>query len=336
MFDLLRRLGWRADQQVRVLRFDAPDDVSEHDELVRDLGALGGISIDRIECEPREHGVVVTLEHLRRRRRVAHPNHALDLERLLSALDALLPAGEARSYFELERASLAEDHAVAFADARELDRLRACGWSVVTDDAPSDARGVHHIGGLRVRGPVDRWLDGTLKKVELAEDADIGGVRCAAGTSVRFIEGRVSEATIARAIVLRDCRLPPGTWVFFHHRCHAIGLARLATSYELAGIVLPSGTELELDHEGRLTAAVLGADTDLPSGYRERAKLPEGTVLAFRDGRWDVDERTHPTRPPAARATLPKDRSALLGWALFLLLIGTPIAILLALAWAHS
>lgn len=147
-----------------------------------------------------------------------------------------------------------------------------------------------------MRGTAERWPDGSLKQVELAEEASVAGLRCAAGSTIRFADGFLLEATLAVPFALTDCTLPPGTRVYFHYRSRAIGLGKLDRSLVVAGLVLPSGTELELDHHARLVAAVLGEATAPLGGYRDGALLPASTRILFRDGRWIHDPAPAPER----------------------------------------
>jgi hypothetical protein len=336
---LWRRVRDRDGQRgPRVLRFDAPDHRGEHIALVRSLTEMAGVRLDEIRCEERDRTTALTLVRGRRKRTVVYLEHALDLDRLLAAIESLLPEG--REYWVIDREKLGYEHAIAYADASELQRLRELGWQVQKDELSAVAMGVHSADGFRVRGPAERWDDGSLKRILLDEESEVQGVRCAAGTIVRFSPGGVlGDATLATAFEQGAHTLPKGTRVYFHVRSKIVGLAKLPHALEIDGIVLPSGSELEFDDRGALTAAVLSERTALPSGYRDLGSLPEQSVIAHRDGRFDLHAPGH-TRTTEYLARPQREakraRVAWRGWAVFGAVLLAPLALLMGIAWGKS
>jgi hypothetical protein len=327
VLDWLRDCFDRAEPgQVPLVRFHTPRSIEDHERIAHDIAALARFTVHVTE---RGDDVAVTFTRHRRKRTIVHPRGTFDLDRTIRALELLLEGDVPRRYYRIERASLTEDFAIAFATDLEILHLIECGWIVVND--PDEPREIHVVEGLRVRGPILRWDDGSLKRVQLAEDVCVYGLSCAAGTPLRFVEGRVCDVTLGAPAVLPDCTLPPGTRAFFHYRSQVIGLAKLGASVEIAGLVLPAGSDLELDEDARLIGAVLAAEASAPSGYRDRGVLAAETALSFRDGRWELvdPDRARPLRPRRWRT---HDRPALRGWSLLALVIAVPTAIFGAMA----
>lgn len=310
-----------------LVRCATPVTLEDHARVAERIAALAGCTA---RVAARGSSVAVTFALGRKKRTIVQAD--FDVERTLHALESLLPGDHPRRFYQVERDNLDEDLAITFASGREILHLIEHGWIVVSH-VPHPPE-VHIVEGLRVRGPILRWDDGSLKRVELAEDAYVYGLRCAAATPVRFANGRVCDVTLAAPVALPDCTLPPGTRAFFHYRSQVIGLAKLGARIEVSGLALPPGTELELDERARLTAAVLGADAPAPSGYRERAVLPAETTLTYADGKWRVeDPDRRPLRRPRRWRTVERAPAV---WSWLALLIGAPAALLCALSWLRS
>jgi hypothetical protein len=191
-----------------------------------------------------------------------------------------------------------------------------------------------------VPGSIERWPNGALRRLVLAEDSELHGWPCAAGTQVRFRRGHPAEATLVAPLVLPELTLPPDTKISFHggSLCAAI----LPSAVSIAGLLWPAETELELEG-GRLLGAVSGGKLEVPSGYRAPPRLAAGARVAWGGEGWDL-ARVEPPSPPASveRAAGPPRRpmisegDRLVGWLTLAAILAAPLLALAALAWARS
>lgn len=77
------------------------------------------------------------------------------------------------------------------------------------------AGGVRQVGALQVRErTIERWDDGSLRTVLLAEPAEIDGIPCARWARF-FRGGRLEDAELSRDCTLNGQPLPAGSRVFF-------------------------------------------------------------------------------------------------------------------------
>ena len=127
-----------------------------------------------------------------------------------------------------------------------------------------------------------------MLKHELAHD----GIRFAAGSKLRWSEGRPVRGVLAARVALAEVTLEPGTTVELSEPEHGIRqticMARISSDQTIAGYVIPAETELELDDGGHLTGAVLGAAMPNAPGPIEGGSLTydRGAYLVFARGRW--------------------------------------------------